>query len=156
MEQKLSRLPLVVFVLAMLSPYGIALVNTAIFTTNQYWLFPLWIYLTDLGNWLGFGVFVPFFILTFQPLMQFLGLIWCGLGVYVSRMLQHVYDEEKDSKSLWNLTLRLLVIQVIVTIIVSFVAWYGWLIIVVPLPLHFLIVLYFTRLQIQQVESTQA
>lgn len=155
MQQKMSRLLFIVYVLAMLLPYGVVLASTWIFTTNQYWLFPIGFYVNDFGNWLGFGMFIPFFIISALPIIQFSGLVWWTLGLYVSRKLQLVYYNKADAKSLWDLSLRLLVVQVVATIIVSFVAWYGWLAIVVPLPLHFLIVLYLTRLRIQQVQNTQ-
>ncbi|MFW9833508.1 MAG: hypothetical protein ACFFEK_05910 [Candidatus Thorarchaeota archaeon] len=156
MQQKLSRLPFIAFLSSLLLPYGIVIADTWIMTPIQIWLFPLWSYVNDFGIWLGLGILVPPFLPSFPILPSFSGLAWVIIGLYSSRVLQHVYDGQEDAGVLWQLALRLLVIQVIATIIVSFIAWYGWLIIVVPLPLHFVIVLYLTRLQIQRVESTQA
>jgi len=151
----MQRKSLLVFVLAMLLPYGFALVDTATMIVLQFWMFPIGIYIQGLVSWFNLGIFIPFFILPAQPFTLSLGILWLALGLYISRYLQHVHDGQKDVESLYGLTLRLLVLQVIATVVVSFIAWYGWLIIVVPLPLHFLVVLYLTRLHIQRDMDTQ-
>ncbi|MFX1578338.1 MAG: hypothetical protein ACFFBJ_01740 [Promethearchaeota archaeon] len=150
-----SRLSYIAFLSSLLLPYGLVITDTAIMTRLEIYLFPLWSYENDLGNWMGLGIIVPPFLPSFPIFPPLFGLVWCLVGLYCSRALQHVYDGQEDAITLWQLTLRLLILQVIATIIVSFVAWYGWFIIVVPLPLHFLIVLYLTRLRILQTERTQ-
>ena len=149
--QKQSCLPLIATASSILLPYGIVTTGTAIMTTNQYWLFPLWTYLHDFENWLGFGFIIPPFLPSFSFLPPVLGLLWCVLGLYVSKVLHQFYASQRDAKSVWLPTLCMLILQITVTIIVGFIVWDGWLPLVVPLPLHFLIVLFLLRIQVQRV-----
>ncbi len=151
--QKQSRLPHIATASSILLPFGFVTTSTMIETSNQFWLFPLWTYVHDFGNWFGFGVIIPPFSPLFPLLWSILGLIWCVLGLSISKALHQFYASQRDAKSVWLPTIRLLVLQIIVTIIVNFITWYGWLIVVVPLPLHFLIVLYLLRIQTQRVEQ---
>ena len=150
--QKKSRLPLIAIASSLLLPYGFGVADTPGMITNQYWLFPLWTYIY-VGNWLGFGVLIPPFLPSFSLLPPLLGLIWCGLGLYVSKVLRQYYDRQRDAKSVWLPTISMLILQIIVTIIVGFIVWEGFLLLVVPFPLHFLIVLILLRIQVRRVNQ---
>ena len=149
--QKQSRLPLIAIASSILLPYGFVLADTAIFTTNQYWFFPLWTYLPVFSNLMGFGIIIPPFLPSFPLLPSIMGLLWCVLGLYISKALQQFYASQRDAKSVWLPTLIMLMLQIIVTIIVNIIVWEGWLLLVIPLPLHFLIVLFLLRIQVQRV-----
>ena len=151
--QKQSRLPLIAIASSILLPYGIVTTHTPIFSTNQYWLFPLWTYIHDFGHWLGFGRIIPPFLPSFSLLPPILGLIWCVLGLYVSKVLRKFYSRQRDAKSVWLPTLSILILQIIVTIIVGFIVWEGWFLLVVPFPLHFLIVLILLGIQVRRVNQ---
>ncbi|TFH10099.1 MAG: hypothetical protein E4H14_03160 [Candidatus Thorarchaeota archaeon] len=56
-----------------------------------------------------------------------------------------------DTKSLWILTLFLMILQIIVTVVVGFFIWGNWLNVVVPIPLHFLIVLFLLWFQVRKI-----
>ncbi len=149
--QKQSYLPLITIMSSIFLPYAIITSATPIMTTNQYWFFPLWTYIHDFGNWLEFGFIIPAFTPSFSLLPTIVGLLWCILGLYVSRSLHQFYSGKRDAKSVWFPTLSILVLQILVTAIVGLIIWMSWLILIVPLPLHFLTVLLLVRLQIQRV-----
>ncbi len=151
--QKQSRLPLISIASSILLPYGAVTTYTGFFTTNQYWLFPLWTYIHDFGQWLGFGRIIPPFVPSFWLPPPILGLIWCVLGLYVSKVLRQFYSSQRDAKSVWLPTLIILILQIVVTIIVGFIVWEGFLLLVVPLPLHFLIVLILLGIQVRRVNQ---
>ncbi len=149
--QKQSRLPLIAVASSILLPYGVVITDTVAMTTNQFWLFPLWAYLPVFSNWMGFGFVIPPFLPSFPLLPSVMGLLWCILGLYASRLLHQFYAGQRDAKSVWLSTLKLLILQIIVTIIAGFIVWGYGLLLVVPLPLHFLIVLFLLRMQVQKV-----
>lgn len=149
--QKQSRLPLIAVASSILLPYGIVITDTVAMITNQFWLFPLWTYLPVFSNWMGFGIIIPPFLPSFPLLPSVMGLLWCILGLYASRLLHQFYAGQRDAKSVWSPTLIILMLQIIVTIIVGFIDWGNMLILVIPLPLHFLIVLFLLRMQVQKV-----
>ena len=142
--QKLSRKSLIAIGSSILLPYGVVITGNVIMTTNQFWLFPLWAYLPNFGIW-EFGLIIPSFLPSFPLVPSILGLIWCVLGLYISKALHQVCGGQREAKTVWLLTIRMLMLQIIVTFFVGFIVWYGWLIMVVPLPLHFLIVLFLLR-----------
>lgn len=143
--QQQSRLPLIAFVTSILLPYGFMITDSVAITKNQFLLFPLWIYLH------GFGI-VPHFLPTFYLLAPIMGLIWCLLGLYTSKALRQFYADQMDAKSVWLPTISMLMLQIIVTIIVGFIG-FEYLILVIPLPLHFLIVLFLLLIQVQRVKQ---
>ncbi|MBY8999095.1 MAG: hypothetical protein KGD60_15340, partial [Candidatus Thorarchaeota archaeon] len=99
--EKISRIPLISSMTSILLPYGIITTNTMIMTTNQYWLFPLWTYLHDFGNWLDYGVIIPPFLPSFSFLVPIMGLILCVLGFYIAIILNQYYKGQRDAKSVW-------------------------------------------------------
>lgn len=146
--QTKSRLPILAYISSIMSPYGIATISTAIFTANRYWFFPFWTYVHDFNKWLGYGFIIPPFSPSFSPLLSILGVLWCMLGLYVSKALHQFYTGQRDAKSVLGLTINLLILQSIATIIIGFLEWETWNILVIPLPVHVLIVLFLLWLRI--------
>ena len=136
---------------SILLPYGVLTADTPIFTTNQYWFFPLLTYLHDFGNWLNLGRIIIIFSPPIPFIHSVLGLLWGGSALYVSYSLYRCSVGQIDTKSVWTLTLCLLILQIIVTIIVGFFVWGSWLGSVIPLPFHFLIVLFLLWFQVHRV-----
>ena len=147
--QKLSSKSLIAIASSVLLPYGTVTANTWIFTTNQYWLFPLWTYVHDFGNWLGFGMVIPIFLPSFPYLTSILGLIWLMLGLYISRALNQLCFGQREAHSVRTLTQFVLLVQIIGTVVVSFIVWIGMIVIVIPLPLQPLVVFYLYRREVQ-------
>lgn len=153
--QKQSGPSLIAIASSILLPYGMLTAGTPIMITNQYWFFPFWTYIHDFGNWLEFGHIIPAFTPSFSLLPPIMGLVWFILGLYVSIALHQFYSGNIDAKSVWLPTLCILVLQMLVTIIVGFIVWNRWLDLVVPLPLHFLIVLVLVQMEIKEVIDEQ-
>ncbi len=149
--QKHLRLLYLSIASSIILPYGFVTTGTPIMTTNQYWLFPLWTYLHDFGNWLDLGRIIILFSPSSPFILSVLGLFWFGCGLYVSYSLHRCYVGLIDTKSVWTLTLCLLILQIVVTIVVGFFVWGSWLDSVIPLPFHFLIVSYLLWSQISEV-----
>jgi hypothetical protein len=124
-------------------------------TTNQYWLFPLWTYMHDFGTWLGLGAIIPPFLPSFSLLPPIFGLLWCVVGLYISWTLRQFYSDQRGARSVWLPTLVMLMLQIVVTIIVSYIVWAGWPFLTVPLPLHFVIVFVLVRKRNQTANSEQ-
>jgi len=141
--------------LSILLPYGIVTTDTVGMTIIQVWLFPLWNYVHDFGNWMGFGVITPPFLPSFPLLPSILGVIWCGLGIYVSKSLHQYKLGQRGKMSVWILILGSLILQIIATIILGFVVWGNYLQWVVPLPIHFLIILFLLLLQTHRVNQSE-
>ena len=139
--RRTSRLPFISILTSVLLPYGVVVADTPIMTMNQYWLFPLWTYLNDFGNWLGFGTIIPPFLPSFSIIPSIAGLIWCVLGIYLARNLDQVYKDQIDAKIVWTRAVYLLIVQVLATIGLSVLVWNIWIILILPVPLHFLIIL---------------
>jgi len=140
-----SRESQIAIAASILLPYGTVTVSTMIFTTNQYWLFPLWTYLHDFGNWLEFGVIIPPFLPSFSYLLSILGVIFLILGLYFSRALNQVLSGQRERKSLQIRVLCYLFLQIISTIFVSLTMWGVSVVLIIPLPFQSLIVLYLSR-----------
>ncbi|TFG28348.1 hypothetical protein EU527_17440 [Candidatus Thorarchaeota archaeon] len=134
-------------------PYGVVTTSSMIESNNQYWIFPLWTYIHDFGNWLDLGVIIPPFLPSFSLLLPIVGLIWCVLGLYTAMILNQFYNGQRDAKSVWLPTIYLLVLQVIVTTVLGFVVWHVWLILVIPLPFHYLIILLLLRAHIKRLND---
>ena len=145
--QKVSRGPLIAVVSGILLPYGLVTANTAIMTQNQYWLFPLWTYLHDFGTWLEYGVIIPPFLPSIDFLLSLLGLIWFAFGFCISMALYRFYSGQIKARSVWLPALSMLILQIVFTIIASFIIWSGWIVWAIPLPLHALIVLFLLRIK---------
>jgi len=143
--KKQSRLSYIAIASSILLPYGFVMTYTPIFRTNLYWLFPLWTYFGTLEYGRFGGPFSP----SFSLILPQLGLIWCVAGLYVSRALHQLYAGQRDAKSVWIPTISILILQVVVTYIVSFFVWDFFFL--APLPLHFLIVLFLLLIQVQRV-----
>lgn len=152
--QEKSRVPLLVIVSSAFLPYGVVITDTPIMITNQFWLSPFWMYLHDFGNWLGFGVIIPPFVPAFPLPLLFLGLLWIMLGFYTCRVLHRFYAGQIKAKSAWLSTLGVLVFQIIMTISVVLVAMSGYMtILVIPLPIHTLIVIALLKVEIRRVDG---
>jgi len=147
-----SHFPVIAVLTSILLPYGVVTTQSMIESTNQFWLFPLLIYVHDFGNWLGYGIIIPAILPSDidPPLPPISGIVWCAIGLYTSLLLYQFYKSRRDARSVWLPTLIALIIQAATTSILSFFVVREWSPIIVPLPLHFLIVLYFTRIQIQK------
>ncbi len=134
-------------------PYGAVTAHTGLMSTNQYWLFPFWMYVHDFGNWLGFGgIMLPFVPLYPLPLL-FLGLLWIILGFYTCRVLHRFYAGQTEAKPAWLSTLSVLVFQIIMTAFIVFIVMSDWIILVIPLPIHSLIVLVLLKVEIRRVDG---
>ncbi|MCK4279675.1 MAG: hypothetical protein KAW94_03770 [Candidatus Thorarchaeota archaeon] len=151
--QKQSRMPLIVMASSVFLPYGIVTTDTPIMSTNQFWLFPFWMYLHDFGNWLGFGVIIPPFVPAFPLPLLFLGLLWIMLGFYICRVLHRFCVGQIEAKSAWLSTLGVLVFQTIMTVFIVFILMSDWIILVIPLPIHSLIVLILLKIEIRRVDG---
>ena len=136
-------------------PYGVVTTDTPIMSTTQFWLFPFWIYLHDFGEWLGLGVIIipPFMPTSPFPLLS-LGLLWCALGFYVGGILHRFYAGQIKAKAAWSSTLHVLVFQIIMTIFIDLIVIPGyWNILVIPLPIHTLIVIVLLKVEIRRVDD---
>jgi hypothetical protein len=134
-------------------PYGAVTAHTGLMSTNQYWLFPFWMYVHDFGNWLGFGgIMLPFVPLYPLPLL-FLGLLWIILGFYTCRVLHRFYAGQIEAKSAWLSTFGVLVFQIIMTASIVFIAMSDWIVLNIPLPIHTLIVIVLLKVEIRRVDS---
>jgi hypothetical protein len=140
MERK-SLITSIVVLTSILLPYGVVTADTPAMTINQYWLFPLWIYLHDFGNWLGFGTIIPPFLTSFSVIPSIAGLIWCVLGIFLAMNLNQVFRGQIDAKTVWTRAVYLLVVQVLLTIGLSLIVWAIWIILVVPTPFYILFVI---------------
>ena len=146
-------MPLLVIVSSAFLPYGMVTAGTGIMTTNQYWLFPLWMYVHDFGNWLGFGgIFLPF-VPTYPLPLLFLGLLWIMLGFYLCWILHRFHEGQIEAKSAWLSTLGVLAFQIIMTAFIAFIAMSDWIILVIPLPIHTLIVIVLLKVEVRRVDS---
>ncbi len=135
-------------------PYGVVTTDTAAMSTNQYWLFPFWMYLHGFGEWLGLGIIIPPFVPAYPLPLLFLGLLWIVLGFYICRVLHQFYAGQIEAKSAWLSTLGVLVFQIIMTISVVLVAISGyWIILIIPLPIHTLIVMVLLKVEIRRVDG---
>jgi hypothetical protein len=144
--QRHSLLLYTTIVSSILLPYGLVTYDTVLMITYQYWLFPLWIYIQNSSSYLT--TVIPTLSLSFPLLLSVLSLFWCGLNLYTSYSLYQCSVGQMNTKSVWILTLFLLILQTIVTVVVGFLVWGSWLEIVIPLPLHFLIVLFLLWFQV--------
>lgn len=144
--------PIIVVLTSILLPYGVVTTQSMIESTNQFWLFPLWMYVHDFGTWLGYGIIIPAILpsVVAPPLPPSSGIIWCVLGLYTSLLLYQFYKNRRDARSVWLPTLIAMIIQAGTTMILGFFVLREWSPVTVPLPLHFLIVLYYTRILIQK------
>jgi hypothetical protein len=111
-------------------------------TQNQYWLFPLWIYLHDFGGSLDYGIIIPPFSASHEFLLSFLGLIWCAFGFCISMALYRFYSNQTKARLVWLPALSMLILQIGLTISAAFIIWSGWIVYVIPLPLNALVVLF--------------
>ena len=135
-------------------PYGVVTTNSWGMSTNQFWLFPFWMYLHDFGEWLGLGVIIPPFVPTYPLPLLFLGLLWCALGFYTGKVLHRFYAGQIETKIAWLSTLTVLVFQIIMTISTVLIAMSDyWIILVIPLPIHSLIVLVLLKVEIRRVDG---
>lgn len=151
--ERISRILLITSMTSILLPYGIITTSTISMAINQYWLFPLWTYLHDFGNWLGFGIIIPPILPTFSFLQLVIGLILCVLGFYIAIILNQYYRGKREAKSVWQPTIGLLVLQVMVVALFSFTIGYGMTFFSIPLPLHCLLVLSLVRFQIKKINN---
>ena len=97
---------------------------------------------------MGFGIVNPPFLSPFQYLTSILGLIWLVLGLYISRALNQLCSGQREAHSVRTLTQIVLLVQIVGTVIVSFIVWIGMIVIVIPLPLHPLVVFYLYRREV--------
>jgi len=134
-------------------PYGIVTTDTPIMSTNQFWLFPFWMYLHDFGEWLGLGVIIPPFVPVFPFPLLFLGLLQIMLGFYIYRVLHRFYAGQIEAKTAWLSTLGVLVFQTIMTVFIVFISMSDWIILVIPLPIHTLIVIVLLKVEIRRVDG---
>jgi len=134
-------------------PYGVVTTDTPAMSTNQFWLFPFWMYLHDFGNWLGFGVIIHPFVPAYPLPLLFLGLLWIILGFHICRVLPRFYAGQIEAKSAWLSTLGVLVFQIIMTAFIVFIVMSDWIILVIPLPIHSLIVLVLLKVEIRRVDG---
>jgi len=146
-----SRESQIAMAASILLPYGTVTANTWIFTSNQYWLFPLWSYVHDFGNWLGFGVIIPPFLPSFSYLISILGVIFLMLGLYISILLNQVLFGLREKKSFQILALCFLLLQIISTILVTTIMWGVSVVLSIPLPVQPLIVLFLSRRESQHI-----
>ncbi|MFW9768223.1 MAG: hypothetical protein ACFFF9_13785 [Candidatus Thorarchaeota archaeon] len=134
-----------------LLPYGTLTTSTVAMTTNQYWLFPLWIYLHDFTNWLNWSVIIPPFFSMYHLVLSLVGLIWLGFGFYIIYACYQYFKNKRDVESVRLLAQVLLVLQCLSVVIVGFML-YEYLLYPIPLPIHFLIVLYILRNSVSAVD----
>ncbi|MCK4567570.1 MAG: hypothetical protein KAU48_09705 [Candidatus Thorarchaeota archaeon] len=151
--QEKPRVPLLVIVSSAFLPYGVVTTDTAGMSINQFWLFPFWMYLHDFGNWLGFGVIIPPFVPAFPLPLLFLGLLWIMLDFYICRVLHRFYAGQIKAKAAWLSTLGVLAFQTIMTAFIVFISMSDWIILVIPLPIHTLIVIVLLKVEIRRVEG---
>ena len=111
-------------------------------------------YVHDFGDWLGFGGIIPPFVPYYPLPLLFLGLLWIVFGFYTCRVLHRFYAGQVEAKSAWLSTLGVLVFQTIMTISVVLVAMSDYMIIlVIPLPIHTLIVIVLLKVEIRRVDG---
>ena len=151
--QEKSRVPLFAMVSSAFLPYGVVTAHTLIESTIQFWLFPLWMYVHDFGNWIGFGMIWPSFVPTYPLPLLFLGLLWIILGFHICRVLHRFYAGQIEAKSAWLSTLGVLVFQIIMTAFIVFIVMSDWIILVIPLPIHSLIVVVLLKVEIRRVDD---
>ena len=135
-----------------LLPYGAITTSTVAMTTNQYWLFPLWIYMYDFANWLNWSFVLPPFLSIYHIVPSVFGLIWCGFGFYIIHIIRQYFDNKRAVDSVRFLAQVLLVLQSLSVVIIGISLLNEYLLYVVPLPIHFLIVLFLLRSKVKDVE----
>jgi len=148
--QKRTGLTLITTASSVLLPYGVVTANTVGMTTHQYWLFPLWAYLPSFGDW-EFGLIIPPFLPSFPLVPSIFGLIWCVLGLYINYVMHQYYENKRDADSVRFLTQVLLVLQSLTVVFVGFTMRNEYLLYAVPLPVHFLVVLFLLRNGVKEI-----
>lgn len=148
--QKRTGLTLITTVSSVLLPYGVVTTSTVAMTTHQYWLFPLWIYLPNFGIW-EFGFIMPPFLSIYHLLPSIFGLIWCVLGLYINYVMHQYHENKRDADSVRFLTQVLLVLQSLTVVIVGFTMINEFYRYVIPLPVHFLGVLFLLRNGVKEI-----
>ncbi|MGY5861227.1 MAG: hypothetical protein RTU09_02470 [Candidatus Thorarchaeota archaeon] len=152
--QKKSRVPLFAKVSSAFLPYGVVTAHTLIESTIQFWLFPFWMYVHDFGNWIKVGIIWLSFVPTYPLPLLILGLLWTILGFYICRILHRFYEGQVEAKSAWVLVLRVLVFQIIMTISIALVVMTGYMVVlVIPLPIHTVIVIVLLKVEIRRVDG---
>lgn len=103
---------------------------------------------------MGFGVIVPPIVPAYPLPLLLLSLLWVILGFYTCRVLHRFYTGQIKAKSAWLSTLGVLVFQIIMTISVVLIVMSGYMaILVIPLPIHTLIVVVLLKIEIRRVDS---
>lgn len=133
-------------------PYGVVTTSTVAMTTNQYWLFPLWIYVYDFSNWLNWSFIIPPFLSIYHIVPSVFGLIWSVLGFYTIYAMHQHYENKRNVDSVRFLTQVFLVLQSLTVIIIGYSLMNEYLLYVVPLPIHFLVVLFLIRNPVKDVD----
>jgi hypothetical protein len=140
--EKHSRLLYVSMLLSVLLPYGVITYSTAIFSTNQQWLFPFWYFIHDFGEWLGFGLIVPVFIDRWYPLpLVLLGLTLFVLGLASSKLLHELNLGNEGRNQVILILIAALVSQLVMTYLIMLQGRSFSSISAIPVPIHTLIVL---------------
>ena len=103
---------------------------------------------------MGFGVIVPPIVPAYPLPLLLLSLLWVILGFYICRVLHRFYTGQIKAKSAWLSTLGVLVFQIIMTISVVLIVMSDYMaILVIPLPIHTLIVVVLLKIEIRRVDS---
>jgi len=133
-------------------PYGAVTTSTVAMTTNQYWLFPLWIYVYDFSNWLNWSFVSPPFLSIYHIVPSVFGLIWSGLGLYTIYAMHQYYKNKRTVDSVRFLTQLFLVLQSLTVVLLGLTMIGEYPLYVVPLPIHFLVVLFLIRNRVKAVD----
>ena len=150
--QQQKGLTVILTATSVLLPYGAVTTSTVAMTTNQYWLFPLWIYVHEFTYYLNWSVMIPPFWSVYHLIPSIFGLIWCGLGFYIIYAIHPYYENKRDAASVRFLAQVLLVLQSVSAVIVGFTMMGEYLLYGFPLPVHFLIVLFLLRNSVRNIK----
>ncbi len=103
---------------------------------------------------MGFGVIIPPIVPAYPLPLLLLSVLWIMLGFYICWVLHRFYTGQIKAKSAWLSTLGVLVFQIIMTISVVLVVMSGYMtILVIPLPIHTLIVIVLLKVEIRRVDG---
>ncbi len=102
---------------------------------------------------MGFGVIIPPIVPAYPLPLLLLSVLWIMLGFYICWVLHRFYTGQIKAKSAWLSTLGVLVFQTIMTAFIVFILMSDWIILVIPLPIHTLIVIVLLKVEIRRVDG---